>query len=348
MKKYFYSLATDQKNDFFAIIIKVFLYIFSLIYGLVLFFNICFYKIGIFKKHKLNCVVISVGNITWGGTGKTPFLIELSNYLKSEGHKIAILTRGYKSYKNIGDETQLLKNNLKDVLVISGKNRLKNALIALKEYSVDTIILDDGFQHYKIARDLDIVLLDSTNSFGNKNLIPRGILREPISSLKRANIFLLTKVNLVSQITELEKNLTKINLKAMILESRHAPIQIYDLKTNDAVNLDILKNKNICSLSAVASPESFTKTLENLKAKIILDFSFLDHHEYSLKEMENIIKKCLSKNIDTIVTTQKDAIKLKDFNLNLSNIKIFVLKIKLEITNNKEKLYDELLSLYIR
>ncbi|MEW6170939.1 MAG: tetraacyldisaccharide 4'-kinase [Candidatus Omnitrophota bacterium] len=348
MKKYFYSLATDQKNNFFAIIIKVFLYIFSLIYGVIVFFNVCFYKISIFRSYKLNCVVISVGNITWGGTGKTPFLIELSNYLKNEGHKIAILTRGYKSYKNIGDETALLKNNLKDVLVISGKNRLKNALIALKEYSIDTIILDDGFQHYKIARDLDIVLLDSTNPFGNKNLIPRGILREPISSLKRAHIFLLTKVDLVNQVMELEKKLTKINPKAMILESRHAPIQIYDLKTNDTLNLDILKNKNICSLSAVASPESFTKTLENLKAKIILDFSFLDHHEYSLKEIENIIKECRNKNIDTIVTTQKDAIKLKDFNLDLSNIKIFVLKIKLEITENKEKLYDELLSLYIR
>lgn len=347
MKKYFYSLVTDQKNDFIAKIIKVFLCILSLIYGFCVGITLFFYKINIFKKHKLPCKVISVGNLTWGGTGKTPFLIELANYLRNQGHNLAILTRGYKNYKNTGDEACFLKDNLINIPIISGKNRLKNAKIALENYNVDTIILDDGFQHWKIVRDLDIVLLDSINPFGNRKLIPRGILREPISSLKRANIFILTKIDLANDIRGLKENLITINPKALILESRHWAVGLYDLKdANKILDLNILKNKNVCNLCAIADPISFIKTLKNLGANIVLSFSFLDHHDYNEGDLKKIINKCKENNINTIITTQKDAIKLKDLDLTSITLEIFVLKIKWEILKDKEKLYDQLLGLY--
>ena len=351
---YFYSLITDKRNDFIACVLKIILLVCSFVYSLLIRIS---YVYSIFLRYRPRCKVIRVGNITWGGTGKTPMVEILARFLKEQGRNVAILSRGYRSDKSqgepkdknadtLGDESYLLTKKLPDTHILVGKNRIKNAKKAVREYNVDTIILDDGFQHWRMFRDLDIVMIDSMNPFGNENIIPRGILREPLRHLRHAQIFVLTKTDLQSGgLSYLKDRLSKINPEAVILESIHRPMRFYNL-TNSELPLSYIKDRNVCLVSSVASPESFEKTVENLDAKIALKFFFPDHHKYNDSDIENIRDNCKRLNIDCIVTTEKDAVKLESIH-NIQNLLpgLIILQIKLEIIQNKV-FYDRLLSVY--
>jgi len=348
MLSYLYDLATDRHEGKLAGLAKFFLYLASFIYGLVVRLLVFIYHL---RPHRLNCKVISVGNITLGGTGKTSLVAFIAGYLRQQGHKVAILSRGYKkkvtSYDNIGDEPSMLRMNLKDVPVIADANRVRGAQKAVRDHGVDTVILDDGFQQWRIRKDLEIVTIDANCPFGNRNLLPRGILREPLSSLKRADFFILTKTNLRPPSNQLKDFLGQINPKAPIIESIHRPLGFCRLdKPNHLLDTAILQDKTVTLFSGIGDPDSFENLIKGLGIKIGVSLKFSDHHNYTPEDLDSIIKNSKDKNIDTIITTEKDAARLYELRVTSYELRVLFLRIELKITRDEEKFHSGLLGLY--
>lgn len=353
MREFFYNLATDERKGFIAGIIKFFLLVLSLIYGLAVSMLILFYR---FRPCRLNCKVIGIGNITLGGTGKTSLVEYIARYLKQQGHKVVVISRGYKrvtrhkaqgtSAKDMGDEPFMLSRKLGDIPVIVDADRIRAIDEAIKDYSCDTVILDDAFQQWGIIKDLEIVTIDATNPFGNRYLIPRGILREPRTSLKRADIFMLTKTNLAESIQELKNYLTKVNPAAAIFESVHKPVGFYASgKPDELLNPQALEGKPAAIFSGIGDPDSFGNLLFNLGVKICLNFEFPDHHCYRQDELDRIFKNAKEKGISTVITTEKDAVRISDLRLPTGDGQLFVLCIAIEI-EDEQRFHNRLRSLY--
>jgi len=370
LKCFVYNLATDRYKGFFPAVIKFFLFLLSLIYGLIIKVLILFYGI---KPYRLKCKVISVGNITLGGTGKTVLVEYIARYLKQKGHKIAILSRGYgrrrthdaipagptgrrntsakvvwrAQYENMGDEPFMLQQDLKDIPVIVDADRIRGAELAMRDYNVDTVILDDGFQQWRIRKDLDIVAVYAGQGFGNRRLIPRGILREPLSSLKRAGVFVLTNTDLNSRNQQVKDILSKINAQAEIFESVHSPLGFYKIAGQEGLlNPQILKGKTVALVCGIGNPDLFKSTIAKMGIIIGLSFIFPDHHHYSQKDWEEIAKESQNKNINTVVTTQKDAVRFSSLDVNQRGLNILVLRVELKIKTDEQKFYNRLLRVY--
>lgn len=364
MKSYLYKLATDKSCGLLAGIAKFLLFLLSLVYGLTV-------RIFIFLNRllakRLACKVISVGNITLGGTGKTVLVECIGRYLKQQGHRVAILTRGYKrkvtksspggdflrspgrqvTSEGMGDEPYMLQQKLKDIPVIVDAHRFRAAKKALNDFTSDAVILDDGFQQWRIKKDLEIVLIDATNPFGNRNMLPRGILREPLSSLRRADILLLTKVDLAScGTTPLKEFLGRLNPKALIFESMHRPLGFYRLGQPDKLQgIDSLKNQTVTLFSGIGNPESFEGLIRKAGITVGLTFRYADHHCYSEPDLQQIFEDSRRNNIKIIVTTEKDAVRISNASFAAGDSQILVLRIGLML-KEEEKFHERLLSIY--
>jgi tetraacyldisaccharide 4'-kinase len=299
-----------------------------------------FYRIGIFRKYKINAKVISVGNITWGGTGKTPVTAFIADGLARGERKVSILIRGYGN-----DESELLPKLALNTPVLIGKDRVARGREAIERHLSDTVILDDGFQYRRLARDLDIVCVDAVKPFGNGWVIPAGSLREGLYNLKRADIFLITKADLVSadKLERLEKKLKKINPKAVIAKAIHRPLYLYKLSNEEKVNIGQLQNGKAALVSAIGSPGCFERTILRLGLKVGKHFIFRDHHGYTKEDIAGIEDYCKKNQIDKIITTEKDAVKLKSL---VVSDQWLVLKVRLEIIENEEGFYNRLFGIY--
>ena len=226
--------------------------------------------------------------------------------------------------------------------MLVGKDRVKTGIEAIENHLSDTLILDDGFQYRRLRRDLDIVCLDATEPFGNGWVIPAGSLREGLGSLKRADVFLITKADLVSdknKLEKLEKKLKSINPGALIAKAIHRPLYFYRLINEEKVNIGELQNKKLVLVSAIGSPECFEKTILRLGLKINKHFIFRDHHLYTKNDVAQIEDYCKKNQLDTMVITEKDAVKLK-------GQKYLALKVRLEIIENEDGFYNRLFGIY--
>ncbi|MBK7104072.1 MAG: tetraacyldisaccharide 4'-kinase [Ignavibacteriae bacterium] len=308
---------------------------------------------NIFKQTKVDCKVISVGNLTVGGSGKTPFVIMLTKYLKNKNNKVGVLSRGYgrnsKGYLLVskdgsplmkvsksGDEILLVSNECKVPAAVAEK-RVDGAQRFLKDVKLETIVLDDAFQHRWIQRDLDILIIDqkflsSVNDI-EQNLLPLGNMRESFDSANRADMIIINrkfspKINIP---TKLKNHFSDKD----VFYSSYQVEGIYDVKTNKKYRLDEFEGQNSLVVCGIARPFSFLRVLEenniNIKNKII----FTDHKEYSIKEIEQIRKDFYSTNSHSVLTTQKDAVKLMEFNKELDDIDIYFLKIELKVEEEK-------------
>ena len=318
--------------------------IFSAIYYIVILVRNLLYNSRILKTHSLNTRVISIGNVTWGGTGKTPMTAFMANLLLGRGLGPVILLRGYGN-----DEEALLSRLAPGVRALAGKDRVKNGKEAIEKLSAKTLLLDDGFQYRRLKRDLDIVCIDATNPFGNGWVIPAGILREGLGSLKRADIFIITKINLVEdrkKLKDLETRLGKINPGAVIVKSIHNPQYFYKLEDNKIVDGSKLRNKNIVLVSAIGNPHSFEKTILSLGLNIKKHFIFRDHHWYKEKDLKKIENYCSKNRINTIITTEKDAVKLRDTRYEMRDMSVLVLRVQLELTDNEQGFNNRLSGIY--
>lgn len=353
LRRYFYSLMSDKAEGVLANIVKLFLSLLSVIYYFVIKAILFLYKIRILKSHRPRCKVISVGNITLGGTGKTPLVSATARRLKSSGKRLVILIRGYKGDARAAvasDEVELLKRHLPDIPILVGRDRIKTAKEAVDSYGADIILLDDGFQHWRLSRGIDIVTLNIKNPFGNGKLIPRGILREPISSLKRADIFVLTKVGCdgdsIAKAQGLKNRISTINKNAMVFTSSYVPTTLYDILEGKPIPISEINGKEVALLCGIADPESFEEGIRSQGAKVVLRHYFLDHHKYNATEIDEVISECGKKGIDTVITTEKDVPRLIDI-VHSAGVKFLALGVELKI-DNEEKYFGRLYSMFNR
>ena len=339
---------TDQIEGGFVPAIKALLWILSKIYLLILVLRRAAYQSGLFKSFKLPKPVISVGNLTMGGVGKTPLVGFLVKALKGNGSRPAVLMRGYMEQSQEGqapqsDEAAMLETKW-NVSVLAGADRVKNAQSFLQNNTADVFLLDDGFQHWRLSRDLDIVTIDATNPWGNGHVLPRGILREPKDALARADVFVLTKVDLGKEhLEEIKAELKRFNPKALVVEAIHKPVLFSDLRSGAESDFVSIRGHKICTVCGIGSPNSFIKTLVELEADIGEHFGFMDHHVYSIEDIRNIIEVCQSKGIETVVTTEKDAVKWKTFlNVFPEMIRVLSLKIEISIVHEEAEFLDRI------
>lgn len=255
------------------------------------------------RKTKLPFPVISVGNLTWGGTGKTPFVEYLARKIASHKKVPVILTRGYSR-----DEVEQLKHHIPEVLMAVGKDRVAAAKELLKTQKMDAGILDDGLQHWPIHRDVEVVMLNALNPFGNGHLIPRGILREPLSALQRADFVVISHSNLVSakELTEIKNKIYSVTKNAFIVDAYLEPLFFFRAKKRVRVPIERLSRQRVTTFSAIGAPRSFQLLLSHYQIRPVRNFEFTDHHTFSTKELEEIKTISEAASVDEIITTEKD------------------------------------------
>ena len=325
----------DSHGVFLTVIIAI-LYVFSVIYGRLVNIKLSGYEVGIFKRKKLDCYVISLGNITVGGTGKTPTAQCLARDIRDLGYRVVILNRGYRAkwrgdvgivsdgkklYMNAaeaGDEAFMLAKHLPDVPVLIGAERAVTGRYAIEHFGAEVAILDDGYQHWQLQRDMDILLVDAVNVFGNGYILPRGTLREPISHLERADVCLMTKVDQAAEGSRelIRDTVQKYNDHALMVESIHQPrcfIELSDWYRNissQGIDVSYMKGKRVMAVSAIGNPASFEQTLSDIGAQIIESLRFPDHHDYTIEEMKDVLDQAMREDAEAIVITEKDAVKV--------------------------------------
>jgi len=348
LRDYLYNLVTGKIKGPQAAFLRGLLFVFSLIYGLVVFVLVVFYRL---HPARFNCKLISVGNITLGGTGKTALVEYLVAKLNQKSNKVAVLSRGYKrdaklaGMQGMGDEPEMLQRKFPQVPVLVDKNRLRSASRAIKDYGADTLILDDGMQQWRLFKDLEIVAINAQNPFGNFRLLPAGFLREPLGGLSRADIFVLTQINPGQDTSDIAARLKQLNPRALIVESSHKPDSFTNLdKPAELLKIDSFQGKSAVVFSGIGSPQVFEKTVGSLGVDITEALRFADHHDYTQEDLDGIIERARARNLETIITTEKDAVKIA--RLKFDQARIFSLNIKLNITKNEAEFDRRLLKLF--
>jgi tetraacyldisaccharide 4'-kinase len=342
MKDFLYSIATDQRRDLLAQLVRLPLLLASVLYGAAVRMILAGYHTGILRRKHLSVPVISVGNLTLGGVGKTPMVIYVARLLKAKGFKPAVLTRGYmpEGQADASDEAQVLRQVLDGIPVVVDRDRYRGGLKAIEDHRPDVIILDDGFQHWRLFRNMDIVLVDAVNPFGNKHALPAGILREPLSSLKRADVVVLTKTD-QADAEALKEYVRSLHPKAPILKTIHRPTALVNTMTGNLLQLTKLEQP-VVAFCGVGNPESFKATLASLNAACKEWIVFADHHPYGLADMERLKVACEKHQIHTLVTTQKDAVKFEAFRDFWQGYEVYSLNIEIDITQGQHEFVDRI------
>lgn len=349
MRSYVYGLMTDEISGPQAVPGNIILSCLACLYRGLLFCRELFFRSGIFPSYRLSRPVISVGNITVGGSGKTPLIATIAEHLQAGQSRPVVLMRGYggvqqpdKTVDN--DESLLLGEILNNVPVLVGKDRWAKAREFLKDRTADVFLLDDGFQHRRLQRDLDIVVIDAANPFGNAKLLPRGILREPLAALSRADIFVLTRTDIGrDRLFGLKEQIRRINPEAPVLETVHSPQYFEDLRTGDRLDLAGFRGAAAGMFCSIGHPEAFQKALQELGLNVKAACPFPDHHWYSAADIRRLNDLCQEAGADILMTTAKDAVKLNN-NKHMFNehIKVYVLQIKLKVVQGEHELFSRI------
>jgi len=369
---YVIEIMGGRKKTFRDKCFRAFLFSLSRLYRGVVQLRLTLYSERMLRQRMLGCLVVSVGNLTVGGTGKTPVVEVFAKTLAANGRTVAILSRGYRSKKRplleriknfflkktddipprlvsdgenllldselAGDEPYMLASNLPGVMVVVDKDRVKAGKYAIRELGADTLILDDGFQYLRFKPRINICLIDSTNPFHNHHVLPRGLLREPIKNLRRADYIFLTKSNGSPKLRHLKQFIRRHNASAEIIECTHRPKYLLNIENREREDIGLLNGKKVAAISGIARPESFEEFLLELGSELVHTEQFIDHHRYSKKELEKFIKKSITKGADMIVTTEKDAVRFPEL-INVG-IPIYYLRVEIDILSGEESFND--------
>ncbi|MCL1887749.1 MAG: tetraacyldisaccharide 4'-kinase [Kiritimatiellaeota bacterium] len=351
----------DQNQPWPMRILLAFAALVSGVFGLCSRLRLLLYRIHVLNSSTLVCKVISVGNLTAGGTGKTPVVECLARELQRRGRRVAILSRGYRKkevswfrrafFGNLtpprvvsdgkrvlldsemgGDEPYMLANNLNGVAVVVDKNRVKAGRHAVEQFQCDTLLLDDGFQYLKLRRSLEIALVDAGNPFGNGRLLPRGVLREPARNIRRADFVFITKSPGGS--AALREKINALKPGAEIVECNHAPRRLTHAYTGEHLPLTWLNGKKILALSGIASPKGFENFCRGYGATLGRVKRFADHHRYTADEILGAINDAADAGLDALVTTEKDAVRFP--RLQSTAIPVCYLRVEIEIISGAD------------
>jgi len=359
----------ERRRDKRAQAMRALLTALSYLFAVAVQVRLWFYRVRLFRHWTLGCQVVSVGNLTVGGTGKTPVVEKFAKALAQRGRRVAILSRGYKSARRplierllariigdtrpprvvsdgesllldshqAGDEPYMLASDLKNVIVLVDKNRVKAGKYAIEKLKADTLVLDDGFQYLNLKSRLNLVLIDRTNPWGNGHLLPRGTLREPIRNLARASYVFVTKCD-GSDIGPLREQIRALNPKAEIIECAHRPLYLQDVFTNERKPIEFLRGLKIAALSGIAAPDGFEQSLTRLGAQIVHAERFADHHRYSQQEIINVINASHKRGAQMIITTEKDAVRFPF--VERRDVPIFFMRVEIEILQGAKDFDD--------
>ena len=360
------DVVLERRHGIRASILRAILYALSFIYDRLVQLRLYLYRKRILRERALGCLVISVGNLTVGGTGKTPVVEKFARALQVGGRRVAILSRGYKSVPRkrnwpdrlrrkdadpprvvsdgksllldsltAGDEPYMLAHNLKDVIVLVDKDRVKSGRFAIDRWGVDTLLLDDGLQYLHLKHRLDMVLVDRQAPFGNEFLLPRGTLREAPRNLRRASYIFITK-NTGEPNDALIQRIRRYNRTAEIIECAHKPLYLQNVFTGERLPHDALRDTFIGSLCAIAAPASFEDALRKLGAHVDLAKRYIDHHYYTEAELISFIKRCIRRDLAMIVTTEKDSVRMPRLPEAELKVSIYFLRVEIEILSGHE------------
>ncbi len=375
IEKFYLSVVAGRKKGVLIGLLEALLWVAAQFYFVVIQVRYLLYRLKFLPSHSVTAWVISVGNVTLGGTGKTPVVERLARLLHSRGRKVAVISRGYRRktgplFKRLGeklsgapttrvvsdgqkillnsrvagDEPYMLAVNLEGVPILVNRNRVKGVQYAVRRFKADTIIIDDGFQHLALGRDLDIVLVDASYPFGNGSLVPRGILRESPRNLSRADLLIITKAA-GKKPEALKRELTRLNRQAEILTCRHKPIYLYDVRTSIKTTLDFIKGAKVASLAGIARPDGFEEILSELGAEVIVSRRFADHHFYNQQELIDCLNEASQRGAEALITTEKDAVRFA--RLPPGGLPVYVLRVKIENVDESED-FDQVVLRFLR
>lgn len=357
LRRYIEKIIDGSKKGKTAAVIRFILFLFSIIYSQLAKIRASLYRNNILKKKEAEVPVISIGNITTGGTGKTPFTAFLAEELK-EKYKIAIISRGYGAAEDVeepflikdgsdiyadaaqaGDELFMLARSNDDLIFIRSANRYQGSKLAA-EKGADLILLDDGFQHYQLKRNVDIVLIDAEEPFSNNRVLPAGLLREPFAALKRADLFLINRSENIelNRVKEIKKSLNTLSPNNRgVFRAETVLDNCVSVADQKKEELDFLKEKKVFAFSGIGSPDAFKKSIEAAGAELVSYKIFKDHYNYQKEDLLTLLDQYSASQADLILTTEKDAVKLFDFAEMIGTLPFYYLKISLEI-DDREKL----------
>ena len=326
-------------------VLEPLLLLLSLLYRAALLARNAAYRVGVFRTRKLPVPVISVGNITLGGTGKSPSAVAIASLFLSRGKRPAIVSRGYGRENEgsvavvsdgasgtvlgvgqAGDEPAMMASRLPGVPVVVGSDRYLAGMTAVRRFHPDVVILDDGFQHRRLERDLNIVLIDASDPFGNSRLFPAGILREPPAALGRADIVLVTRTDEASPPDKLRQAIGR-HTGAPVLTSRYVPKDLVDITTGETRSPAALRGTRVYAFAGIARPEAFFSLLRSLGADVTAAREYPDHYRYTRSDLAEVFPGAVDRDAVMIVTTEKDAVRLR----NMVGEGIWALRVDLEV-----------------
>ncbi len=300
------------------------------------------YDRGLLKTHHVSATVLSIGNITAGGTGKTPLVIWLCSLLKQKQIPHAILTRGYKSGKTkLTDEPAILAKSCPEAKLIINPNRFEGAQKAIEKFGSKVLVMDDGFQHRRLARELDILTIDATCPFGYGKILPAGLLREPKENLKRADAVIITRSNQVSgeTLSEIIEKIQLIKPDIVIAKAVHAPVCVKLIKDKE-IDIAQLREKKIFAFCGIGNPDAFINSLKELQLEIAGSKIYNDHYEYNSTDIVDIYENAIELNAEVILTTQKDWVKTTLLARQKDDVLFAYLEVKLEFPGGAGKIAD--------
>ena len=317
---------------------------------------------GIRSALRVSVPVISVGNLTLGGTGKTPFVAYLACYLQEQGYRVALLSRGYGrtsrglrvvctgqgpilSWQEAGDEPFLLARWLPWMPIIVDGDRRRAADYALRHFASDVLLLDDGFQHLSLQRDLDLVLIDSTQPLRSARVLPAGRLREPLTALCAAHMLVLTRTDQVDSVAPLRASLADLAPARPVVESVLQVEALVDLDETRVLEPPALTGKRVVTVAAIGNPTAFEKTVEDLGACVVHRFRFRDHHPFRPGDLRLMMEAAHRHQAEAVITTEKDAVRLAGWS---DSCPLWILRIKLRITRGAELVEQALQRLLVR
>ena len=307
----------------------------SFVYGGICRLRLFLYQVGLLKTRRLNTLVVSMGNLTVGGTGKTPLVIALGEYLSRNGLKVGVLSRGYKGRRKmdlqwvsdgqrlltgpveVGEEPYLIASRLKHVPVVVGRDRYESGQCLLERFNADVILLDDGFQHLQLHRDMNLLVIDGTLPFGpphaNGRLLPRGILRESLFGMRRASAVLVSRMEQCHQWSEIVRQIRYYHPQVPVFGVYFKPTGFIQLMSGQERDTAFLKGQSVLAFSGIGHPASFRFFLEQLECKVVKEVAFEDHHRYTLQDIRKLIQMAKTEGGEFLVTTEKDGVKIREF-----------------------------------
>jgi len=314
-------------------------------YGLGVLLRRLMYSVKVLQARRLPVPVISVGNLTAGGTGKTPFVAWLVGRLHAAGVRPVILSRGHAAFVMqdghlVNDEFLTLRQMVPSAAHVQGKNRHRNALRALATTDPDCFVLDDGFQHWQLARDLDIVLVDATNPFGNGHLLPRGLLRETLPSLRRAQAVVMTRVGLMAapRLEQIERRVKAIHPNAVMARTSCRALRARESDTGTCVTAASLRGKRAFLAAGIGNPGSFRLLAERLGLDVVGACVLADHYAYERADVERLRAMAREAGAESIIVTQKDGVKLKMLPVDLAGF--WQVEIEVIFEDGEKRLMD--------